>query len=103
MEIGGCPLAAGERITIMWASANRDEVEFGVPDEFRLDRDPAKNLLYGPGIHVCPGAPSARLELRIVMEELLKRTRTIAMVANKQPVGAVYPASGFSSLPLRIA
>jgi hypothetical protein len=36
-------------------------------------------------------------------EELLKRTRIIAAVANKQPVGAVYPASGFSSLPLRIA
>jgi cytochrome P450 len=45
----------------MWDSANRDEAEFGDTDEFRLDRDPAKNLLYGAGIHVCPGAPLARL------------------------------------------
>jgi len=45
----------------MWASANRDEAEFGDPDEFRLDRDATKNLLYGAGIHVCPGAPLARL------------------------------------------
>ena len=87
----------------MWASANRDEAEFGDPDEFRLDRDATKNLLYGAGIHVCPGAPFARLELRIVMEESLKRTRTIAMASNKQPVRAVYPASSFSSLSLRIA
>jgi cytochrome P450 len=51
-----------------------------------------------------PGdAPLARLELRVVMEEMLKRTRTIAMVSNQQPVRAVHTASGFSSLPLRIA
>ena len=102
VEIGGCQLAAGERITIMWASANRDEAEFGDPDEFRLDRDPAKNLLYGAGIHVCPGAPLARLELRVVMEELLGRTKSVAMISDKKPVRAIYPASGFSSLPLRI-
>ena len=71
-------------------------------DEFRLDRDPSQNLLYGAGIHVCPGAPLARLELRIVMEELLARTRGIALVPGKPPIRAMYPASGFSSLPLRI-
>jgi cytochrome P450 len=101
-KIGDCQLAAGERITIMWASANRHEAEFGDPDEFRLDRDPAKNLLYGAGIHVCPGAPLARLELRVVMEELPGRTKSIAMMPDKKPVRAIYPASGFSSLPLRI-
>jgi len=74
-------------------------VRAGVPG----DRRPREESLYGAGIHVCPGAPLARLELRIVIGELLSRTRTIVMVANKQPVGAVYPASGFSSLPLRIA
>jgi cytochrome P450 len=47
--------------------------------------------------------PLARLELGIVMEELLKRTRTIAVASNKQPVRAVYPPSSFSSLSLRIA
>lgn len=87
----------------MWASANRYEAEFGDPDEFRLDRDATKNLFCGAGIHVCPGAPLARLELGIVMEELLKRTRTIAVASNKQPVRAVYPPSSFSSLSLRIA
>ena len=45
----------GARISLIWASANRDEAVFGDPDEFRLDRDPAQNLLYGAGNHVCPG------------------------------------------------
>jgi cytochrome P450 len=86
----------------MWASANRDEAVFGDPDEFRLDRDPALNLLYGAGIHVCPGAPLARLELRVFMEELLRRVPRLALCPDKQPVRAVYPASGFSFLPIMI-
>lgn len=95
-------LAGGERIAILWASVNRDEAVFGDPDQFRLDRDPALNLLYGTGIHECPGAPLARLELRIVMEELLKRTQRISPVAGRATVNARFPAGGFSSLPLWI-
>ncbi|MEO8170306.1 MAG: cytochrome P450, partial [Oxalobacteraceae bacterium] len=102
VEIGGRALAAGERITVIWASANRDEAVFGEPDAFRLDRDPAQNLLYGAGIHVCPGAPLARLELRIIIEELLKHTSQIALAPGKQALRAAYPGSGFSALPLWI-
>lgn len=102
VEIGGRQLKAGDRLTLIWASANRDEAVFGDPDEFRLDRDPALNLLYGAGIHVCPGAPLARLELRIVMETLLARTRRIFLVEDRAPVRAIYPAGGFASLPLGI-
>lgn len=100
--LGGRTLAKGSRIALNWASANRDEAVFGDPDEMRLDRDPELNLLYGAGIHVCPGAPLARLELRIVMEELLGRTNRITLVPDKEPVNAFFPVSGFSSLPLRI-
>jgi cytochrome P450 len=103
IEIGGRKIAAGERITLMWASANRDEAVFGDPDEFRLDRDPAQNLLYGRGIHVCPGALLARLELRVIMEELLKATRQLALVRDRPATLAVYPAGGFSVLPMRIS
>lgn len=102
VEIGGRRIAAGERITLIWASANRDEAVFGTPDEFRLDRDPENNLLYGQGIHVCPGAQLAKLELRVVMEELLNGTNEITPVPDRQPALAIYPASGFSTLPLRI-
>lgn len=102
VEIGGCKVPAGQRITLIWASANRDETVFGDPDEFRLDRDPASNLLYGSGIHACPGAPLARVELRIGMEELLARTTWIALVPGSLPTKAVYPGAGFSVLPLCI-
>lgn len=102
VTLGGRTLAAGTRLALIWASANRDEAVFGDPDALRLDRDPQLNLLYGAGIHVCPGAPLARLELRIVMEELLERTSRIALLADQHPMKAFFPASGFSSLPLHI-
>lgn len=101
-DIGGTLIAQGERLALLWASANRDEKVFGDPDEFRLDRDPALNLLYGAGIHVCPGAPLARVELRIVLEELLTSTRIIALGKRQAPVKAFYPGSGYSQLPIAI-
>ncbi len=102
VELGGRRIAAGERLTLLWASANRDESVFGDPDEFRLDRDPAANLLYGAGIHVCPGAPLARMELLHLMEELLAATRSIASVPGRAPLRATYPASGFVDVWVRV-
>ena len=102
VEIGGRKIGAGERISLIWISANRDCRIFVDPEAFRLDRDPAANLLYGAGIHVCPGAPLARMEMRMAMEELLSRTARIEPIPDRPPTGAVYPASGFATLPLRI-
>lgn len=102
VEIGGRSIAAEERVTLMWISANRDERVFEQPDRFRLDRDQSKNLLWGAGIHVCPGAPLAQLEMRLLLEELLSHTAGIGPVAQKPPTLAVYPASGFTTLPLNI-
>lgn len=102
VKVGGRSLEPGERVTLMWASANRDENVFGDPDELDLDRDPKLNLLYGAGIHVCPGAPLARLELRVFVEELLDRVDRLSLSADEQPIRAQYPASGFASLPIAI-
>ncbi len=102
VEIGGRMIGAGQRISINWISANRDENVFEDPDSFRLDRDPSKNLLWGAGIHVCPGAPLARLEMRVFMEELLSRAGEIELVPEKPATLAAYSSSGFSVLPLRI-
>ena len=99
-EIGGRRIAAGERITLMWIAANRDGRVFENPATVQLDRDPTHNLLYGAGVHVCPGAPLARMELRIVMEELLARTTGIEPKPGEVPVNAAYPASGFVNLPI---
>jgi cytochrome P450 len=102
VKIGGRNIDAGERVTIMWISANRDEGVFENPDVFQLDRDQSKNLLYGAGIHWCPGAPLARLEMRVFMEELLSRTKQFSLIPEKPVALSTYPASGFSVLPLRI-
>lgn len=102
VEIGGRQIGAGERVTILWASANRDEAVFGDPDEFLPDRDPVPNLLYGAGVHVCPGAPLARMELQHLMEELLCATRSITPVPGREPRRAVYPASGFVGVWARL-
>jgi cytochrome P450 len=100
VKIGGREIAAGERITVIWASVNRDESVFGDPDELRPDRPGSQNLLYGAGIHVCPGAPLARMEMRIIMEELLAHTESFSLSECTPAARAVYPASGFSSLPI---
>ncbi|MEO9064540.1 MAG: cytochrome P450 [Burkholderiaceae bacterium] len=100
VEIGGRKLDAGDRLTLIWASANRDEAVFGVPDRFDPEGNREHNLLYGAGVHVCPGAPLARLELRVLMEVLLARAGDIALVAGQAPQRATFPASGFVALPV---
>lgn len=102
VEIGGRKIGAGERISLIWISANRDGRIFEDPEAFRMDRDPAANLLYGAGMHVCPGAPLAHMEMRVAMEELLARTTRIEPIPDRPPTSAVYPASGFATLSLRI-
>jgi len=66
-------IPAGSRVALVWASANRDERHF--PDAELLDvtRPPQRHLSFGEGIHHCLGAPLARLEGRIVLEEVLRR------------------------------
>ncbi|WP_153557667.1 cytochrome P450 [Roseimaritima sediminicola] len=102
VQLGGQPLDAGEKLSINWISANRDESVFGDPDEVRLDRDPSLNLLYGAGIHVCPGAPLARMELRVFLQSLFARTTKIAPQPKQPPIRETYPASGFSSVVLEL-
>lgn len=100
VTLGGRDIVAGERIALMWISANRDERVFERPEELRLDRDQSKNLVWGAGVHVCPGAPLARLEMRIALEELL--TSTTMEVGRSAAIRAVYPENGWACLPLRL-
>src|SRR5690606_17676916 len=95
-------LDAGERLTLFWVSANRDENVFDDAQEFKWGRDPQKNLLYGAGIHVCPGAPLARLELRVMIEELMKRTHSLELAQENPPCHAHYPAGGYTELYINV-
>jgi len=73
VSIGDQKVRAGERVYLLWASANRDPDEFENPDEVVFDRRPNRHLTFGIGAHRCLGAPLARLELKIMLEEILRR------------------------------
>lgn len=98
VEVGGRRLPAGARVTLNWTSANRDEAAFPDAAQYRPDRDQSANLVYGIGIHACPGAPLARLELRLLVEELLAATTAIEEAG--PTANEIYPVAGFSSVPV---
>jgi cytochrome P450 len=73
-EVGGAPIAEGERVIVGTASANRDEDVFPSGDDFQADRANAdQHLTFGYGAHVCPGASLARAEARVGLSAYLAR------------------------------
>ncbi len=71
--IGNQPVAAGDRIIILYPSANRDAAVFDDPFRFDVTRDPNPHLAFGNGTHFCLGANLARLELTMLFETLTQR------------------------------
>ena len=71
VEVGGRRVQPGDKVTLWWASANRDEREFDRPDEFDPGRAPNRHLAFGHGSHFCLGARLARLEVAVIVEALL--------------------------------
>lgn len=97
----GTELKAGEKIMLMFESANFDEAVFENPDEFRIDRNPNSHLAFGFGTHFCLGNQLARLELRLMLERLLTRLPDLRL-ANDGPL-PLRPAnfvSGPESMPV---
>ena len=83
VEIAGQKIAAGQLVVPLIASANRDEQVFTDPDKFKLDRDTNPHLAMGYGIHFCLGAHLARLEGKIVAEELARRYSSVTLTSPK--------------------
>ncbi len=73
VEVAGVEMAPGQDVYMGWMAANRDPEIFACPAEFRMDRESYRHFSFGFGfgIHICPGAPLARMELKVVLEELL--------------------------------
>jgi cytochrome P450 len=71
-EIGGCPVRKGEKVWLIYGSANRDETEFKDPDAVVLDRFPNRHLGFGMGPHRCLGSHLAKLVLTHALRELLR-------------------------------
>lgn len=79
-EVHGQRIEVGDRILMLYQSANRDERAFDDPDAFRVDRSPNNHLAFGAGTHYCLGANLARLEVKLVFQELLARLPDIRAV-----------------------
>ena len=95
-ELHGQQLRAGDKVLMLYQSANRDEAVFDDPDVFRIDRDPNPHLAFGIGSHFCLGANLARAEIKVVFEQLFTRLRDIRV-----PDGAM-AERGNSALVLAI-
>jgi cytochrome P450 len=81
VELAGHTIRPGEKVVFWEASANRDENVFAEPFRFDIARDPNPHLGFGHGIHHCLGASLARLEIRVVLDELLDRVREVELTA----------------------
>ncbi|MBO0864735.1 MAG: cytochrome P450, partial [Mycobacterium sp.] len=80
VTLGGQSIKAGQKVQIWEGSANRDAGVFDHADEFDIERKPNPHLGFGQGVHYCLGANLARLELRVLYEELLSRFRSMRVV-----------------------
>lgn len=84
--LGGVELPKGARLMLLWGAGNRDASTYTCPADLDLERDrPKQHLAFGSGIHFCLGAPLARLEAKIAIEELLARTRSVQLPADEKP------------------
>jgi len=81
IKLFGETVHAGDKVVFWEASANRDETVFADPFRFDLDRDPNPHLGFGHGVHHCLGANLARLEIRVVLDELSARVGDIELTA----------------------
>jgi cytochrome P450 family 144 len=102
--LGGVELPKGSRVMLMWGAGNRDPHAYHGPADLDLGREkPKQHLAFGSGIHFCLGAPLARLEAKIAVEELLARAGRVSLADGKRPR---HPPSLFvrrlESLPLTL-
>jgi cytochrome P450 len=101
-ELHGAKLRAGQGVLLLFAAANRDEREFEDPDRFDVARNPRRILSFGHAAHVCLGAHVARLEGRVVLEEILARFPGYEVDASRLERRRADQIQGLVSVPLRL-
>ena len=102
LEIAGTRIAAGDQVTVSLASANRDPERFADPNTFDISRSDAnRHVAFGKGIHVCLGAPLARVEGQIAFETLIRRYPELRLaVPEDEVVWSGNFLRGFRQVPL---
>jgi cytochrome P450 family 142 subfamily A polypeptide 1 len=100
-ELHGEQIRAGDELLLMYSSANRDERVFGDPDVLDVTREHNHHVAFGFGTHFCLGASLARLELRVMFEELLRRMPDLEPVPGSEPrrLPSAF-AVGYGSIPM---
>ena len=102
VELRGQSLREGDQVMLFYPSANRDKRVFDNPDQLDVRRNPNPHLAFGFGPHFCLGASLARLELKIMFEELLRRLPDISLATNDPlEFRASNFISGPESMPVR--
>ncbi|THD58703.1 MAG: cytochrome P450 [Phenylobacterium sp.] len=100
VDLAGRDIKKGDWLMLCYASGNRDEAVFEAPDEFHADRRPNKHLAFGYGAHLCLGQHLAKMEMRILWEELLPRLSELALDGAPAMSEAVF-VNGPKRLPIR--
>ena len=101
-ELAGQRIAAGDKVAMIYTSANRDEAVFDDPQSFDITREPNPHLSFGIGTHFCLGVHLARLEGRVFFEELLSRFGRIELAGEPRRQRSNLN-NALKSLPLRLA
>jgi cytochrome P450 len=99
-ELGGRAIKKGDWLMLCYASGNRDEAVFDAADQFRADRSPNKQLAFGYGAHLCLGQHLAKMEMRILFEELLPRLKSVSLAGEPKLSAGVF-VNGPKRLPIR--
>jgi cytochrome P450 len=101
-ELAGVEIGAGDKVTTWFVSGNRDETVFEDPCRFDISRAPNPHMAFGPGgIHHCLGAHLARMEVRIVFEELLGRVNTVELTGPPERLRSNF-FNGIKRMPVRV-
>jgi cytochrome P450 family 142 subfamily A polypeptide 1 len=100
IEVGGQHLQAGEQLMLFYPSANRDAEVFDRADELDVTRNPNPHLAFGFGPHFCLGASLARVELKVMFDELLQRLPDIELAGDPLPRRASNFISGPEAMPV---
>lgn len=99
-ELAGRKIARGDWLMLCYASGNRDETVFEDPFAFRAERSPNRHLAFGYGAHLCLGQHLAKMEMRILFEELLPRLKSIELAGEPEMSQGSF-VNGPKRLPIR--
>lgn len=103
VELHGQRIKAGDKVVIWFPSGNRDEAVFEDPYRFDVTRDAKEQMAFGKGgPHLCLGNQLARMEIRIMFDELVRRVSSVQQVGDLRPVRSNF-VNGIKSMPVRVA